>query len=412
MSMGVHLVLINQYYPPDEAPTGLMLEVVAGKLVEQGHRVTVICSAGGYAGGGAGREPSESGQEGVVVLRVGATSFGRQRLVGKLIDYASYYLGVVWKLLSLAPSPDRVVALTTPPYLALLARFLGKLRGADHAHWVMDLYPDVMVAHGMLEKGGLGARMLGSLTRLGFGGKRCAAVVTLGPDMAESVSRYLSEEKKVEWVPLWNTDEEGGVDLEAAGRAMRCERGWADDDLVLMYSGNMGLGHRFGEFLEAAGALQASSGRRVRFAFVGGGKRKAEIAGFMVKHPKAAVELHDYVPRDQLAAHLRSADIHLASLEPSWDGTMVPSKLQGIMATGLPVIFVGSESCSIGRWVLESRGGWVVPPNEKDLLIKAIESAGAGASQVAEPGEIRRYASEHFGRVENSTRVAEMLGLG
>ena len=44
---GVHLLLINQYYPPDEAPTGLMLESVAEELVAMGHEVTVLCSCGG-----------------------------------------------------------------------------------------------------------------------------------------------------------------------------------------------------------------------------------------------------------------------------------------------------------------------------------------------------------------------------
>ena len=90
-----------------------------------------------------------------------------------------------------SPKPDRIVALTTPPYLSLLARFFSKFHGADHAHWVMDLYPDVMEAHGMLKPGGMLNRVLGALTRWGFGGERCACVLSLGPDMANG------------WVAIW-----------------------------------------------------------------------------------------------------------------------------------------------------------------------------------------------------------------
>ena len=99
------------------------------------------------------------------IIRIGASKFGRSTFAGKLLDYTSYYLGATWKLLTLRVRPDRVVALTTPPYLSVIARLISKLRGADHAHWVMDLYPDVLAAHGMLDERGLGYRLLAGLAR-------------------------------------------------------------------------------------------------------------------------------------------------------------------------------------------------------------------------------------------------------
>lgn len=126
----MHFVFLNQYYPPDAAPTGVMLEGLAQGLIAAGHEVTVLCAAGGYAAGG---DPSPAGstqdsssaesapQSGIHhprTIRIRASRFGRGSFVGKLLDYASYYLGVAWKLLTLRPLPDRIVALTTPPYLA------------------------------------------------------------------------------------------------------------------------------------------------------------------------------------------------------------------------------------------------------------------------------------------------------
>ncbi len=220
----MHLVFLNQYYPPDAAPTGVMLQAVAEECARQGHQVTVICADGGYAGGGGvvgsrlsvvsedgeeeelsvvscslserklasaqaqpttdNRQPTTPSPTSLRIHRLPATRFGRGTFVGKLLDYASYYVGVAWRLGTMNPRPDRIVALTTPPYLSVLARAVSKLRGADHAHWVMDLYPDVMVAHGMLAEGGWKHRLLAGIARWGFGGRRCAAVLTLGPDMA------------------------------------------------------------------------------------------------------------------------------------------------------------------------------------------------------------------------------------
>ncbi|MDA7525768.1 hypothetical protein OAG85_01840 [Verrucomicrobiales bacterium] len=35
---------LNQYYPPDVAPTGVLLSHVAEHLAGNGHKVTVLCS--------------------------------------------------------------------------------------------------------------------------------------------------------------------------------------------------------------------------------------------------------------------------------------------------------------------------------------------------------------------------------
>ncbi len=405
----MHLVLINQYYPPDGAPTGLMLEAVAEAMALAGHRVTVLCAAGGYAGAKRrGRSPPSPG---VRVVRVGATQFGRGTQLGKLADYLSFYAGTGWRLATLRPRPDRVVALTTPPYLSVLARIFSKLRGADHAHWVMDLYPDVMVAHGMLDEGGVPHRLLAALARFGYGGGRCAAVVTLGPDMAERVATHLDHGGVAKWVPLWGTGA-GRCDREAV-RALRTERGWRDDELVLMYSGNMGLGHRFDEFLAAAATL--ASVRRspsIRFVFFGGGKRRGEIEEFIGGHPDARVELHDYVSRELLAAHLCSADVHLASLEPSWEGTMLPSKLQGIYSVGRPVMFVGSRNSSTGRWIEESGGGWVVKPGDVEGLLGAVGEARDPAVRHQRGIAAREFHLNHFRQDTNTSRVTELLTCG
>ena len=51
----LHLLLINQDYPPDVAPTGVMMEAVADLLARDGHVVTVLTSDGGYGVKGTGR---------------------------------------------------------------------------------------------------------------------------------------------------------------------------------------------------------------------------------------------------------------------------------------------------------------------------------------------------------------------
>ncbi len=419
----LNIVLLNQYYPPDGAPTGVMLQAVAEQLKKNGHTVTVFCASGGYSAevkDGA-RQDAEATVGGGI--RIGATRFGRGTFVGKLIDYLSFYLGVMWKLLLMRPRPDRIVALTTPPYLSVVARLLSKFRGADHAHWIMDLYPDVMTAHGMLKERSILRWVLTRLARWGFGGRRCSSVVTLGPDMAQAVDAYLPADRKSDWVPLWETAEgEGRV------AALRRSRGWGDDETVFLYSGNMGLGHRFEEFLSvvdsgASPALppakspnpqinQSPNSPRLRLVFSGRGKRRGEIEAFLADRKEGSgipVELMDYVPAEELTTHLLSGDVHLASLEPSWDGTMLPSKLQGSFSVGRPVLFVGSRTCSIGKWIIESGGGWVVAPGDLAGLREAMLEGCDAEERIQRGGLAAQFAREHFDRETNAARVAALL---
>lgn len=403
----MRFVFLNQYYPPDEAPTGAMLKPVAEELARRGHEVTVICSEGGYGRTG-GRGAASAGPDdraaatGVRTIRVRALRLGRRTFLGKLADYASYYLGCAIKLATMRP--DRVVALTTPPYLSVLARLAARWRGGRHAHWVMDLYPDAMAAHGMLREESFGYRLLAALARWGFGGERSAGVLTLGPDMAERIARLRGPgEGEAAWIPLWETTPDAAGEEEVA--ALRARRGWREGEPVAMYSGNMGLGHRFDELLDWA---RRDGGRRFRLACYGRGKRRGEIERFLIDHP-ACLELHDYVPEAELAAHLRAADLHVASLRREWTGTMVPSKLQGIFGAGRPVLFIGGRESSIGAWVLESGAGWVVEPGDAAGLAAAMAQAGDPERREAMGERARRFAAAHFDRATNVARVADWL---
>jgi hypothetical protein len=456
----MRVLLLNQFYPPDAAPTGQVAHDLARCLVARGHDVTALASRRSYAG--EGEYPAREIIDGVAVQRLAAFSFGPKSHLRKLLAYASFYVATAVRLALVRPRPQVVVALTTPPYIGLLVRLVGFVRGWQRVHWIMDLYPDVMAAHGMLGRGlpgRLAALALGWLTRRELAG--AGLVLTLGPDMAERCRRYVRPARRLEWVPLWAGEDLFAVDEEAVQR-LRRERGW-DGKLVLLYSGNMGLGHRFGEFLAAADAAEGGDGRRpavgernprliasslhrfidcqggalcrgeseapavasaavrstrpparaaalpLHFAFAGGGKRRAEIEAFMGSHPAAPVELLPYADARDLAVHLRSADVLLASLEPAWAGCMLPSKIQGMFAAGRPVLFVGPAECSAARWIRAAEAGWVVEPGDQDGLHRCLEQARHPVECARRGAAAQAYALAHFGQARNCGRIADLV---
>lgn len=397
----MRLLLLNQFYPPDVAPTGQALHDLARVLASRGHEVHVLCSRRSYDGGGSYAAREEL--DGVQVHRLPALGFGRRGLPGKAADYASYLLLALPRALAGVPRPELLLALTTPPFVGLVAKVVARLRGAAHAHWIMDVYPDVMAAHRMTRPGGLAFRLLRGIARSELRGAR--SVVTLGPFMARRIEEALAPSAPPRWVPLWGEDPLAPWPSGTPNPA-RTAAGWGPGEIVLLYSGNMGLGHRFSEFLETARRLGPTG---PRWAFAGGGVQRGAIEAFARSHPAARVELLPYVPRERLRERLASADVHLASLSTAWQGLILPSKVQAAFSVARPVIFVGPRDNEVSLWTAESGGGWVVAEDDVNGLLAAVEAARDPAERARRGEAALAYAREHFDRARNCERLARLL---
>jgi glycosyltransferase involved in cell wall biosynthesis len=382
------------------APTGQHLHELARCLVVRGHVVEVLCSRRSYDGGG--EYVAEAVLDGVRVRRVSALAFGR-RGAGRTADYLSFLLAASGRAMRSSGRNDVTLCLTTPPYVGwVVPRVLGPRSGAV-VHWTMDLYPDVLAAHGGMREGGVVDRVLRRLTSKQLGGS--PLVLTLGSRMQEKVRAYTGEGTRLECVPLWTGFLDSDPDADAVA-SWRRSRGWGPEDLVLLYSGNMGLGHRLEEFLGAAGRPQTD---RVTWAFAGGGQRRGEVERFVAANPHARVQLLPYVSQGELPASLAAADVHLVSLRSPWQGLIVPSKLQAAFGLGRPVVFVGPRDSEPADWIEASGGGWCVGEGDVDGLLRAVAEARDPAERRRRGEAGRAFARVHFDRATNTTRIARLL---
>jgi glycosyltransferase involved in cell wall biosynthesis len=344
--------------------------------------------------------------DGIEVRRLAATGFGRSGMFGKMTDYASFYVSLGVALMFKHGKPDLILSLTTPPYIGLLGKVAARNCGCQHGHWIMDLYPDVMYAHGMARNDGWLFQLLGKLTHFQLQGAE--VVLSLGTKMSEHVTTYARNGDSgplVSCVPLWSNPELVPWNGNEPN-VLRAKREWSGKECVFLYSGNMGLGHRFGEFLEAARRLGSNG---PRWVFSGTGKRRGEIEAFARTNPAARIEFLDYVPQDQLRAHLCAGDVHLASLDSAWRGLMVPSKLQGSFAVGRPVLYVGCRNCETAGWILESGGGWVVEENDIDGLLSVIEQASDAGERRKRGVAAYEFARQNFQMSTACERISRLM---
>lgn len=307
---------------------------------------------------------------GVSIRRLASTGFGRGTLVGRALDYASFYVQVLSRGL-FGPRRDCVIYLTTPSILSFVGRVVWTIRGQRYGVWSMDLHPEIEEALGIFREGRPFTRLLHACARAGDRGAEF--VVDLGPHMKRRLVARGVEEARTRTIPVWSWKEE--IEPVAPGEnPLRAELG-LDGRLVIMYSGNAGLAHRFDEVLEAMRRLAGRSD--LYFLFVGGGPRRAEIERFAETHAIRNFRYLDYFPRDQLKHSISIGDVHLLTLREDMAGLAVPSKLYGILAAGRPVIVIGPRASEPAETVETGGFGMVIDPegderDPVDALVSAL----------------------------------------
>ncbi len=383
------VLIINQCFYPDVAATAQHAWDLARSLRERGHQVTAVASRSPYGERGSQFAASEI-VDGITIERIGASRFGKAGLLGRAADFLMFQVLAAWRAL-LLPRQDVVVCLTTPPFVILVGIMLKALRGTRVVYWVMDVYPDIAISFGALRDGSAAASILHAVHRWALG--RCDRIVVLGRCMRERIVAKGVDPAHLEVINTW-ADPNEVSHPEGAPNEYR-ERWAPGEEVLLMYSGNFGLGHDFETLAAALSTLEPIPG--LRLALVGGGKCKNEFIEMLRAGGACRFEEAPHQPRQRLGALLCSADVHLVTLKAGFEGLMVPSKFYGAMSAGKPVIFIGPKGSEVALAIGESGGGIVVEPGDAAGLRDAIASvASRHEAREAMGSRARRAANDRW----------------
>lgn len=393
------------------AATAQLLADLGEDLARAGWDVLVLTGRGSYAPDpaydGEMPPPRRQRRRGMDIRRVWATRFGRGSMVGRVTDYATFFLSATLAVL-FGRRADVVVALSTPPLIALLG-VLARLRGSRFVYKVEDLYPDVAVALGAFSRRSAAARLSGALSRWVLA--RSDAAVALDGAMGRSLSERGA--RRVVVIPNWADGEAVAPDPEA-GRTFRAELGLPAGAFVVLYSGNLGLAHRFDAVVEAARRLEASGaaadgadGRPILFLFVGAGPRLEEVRS--AAEGLGRVRFLPYQPRERLRALYNAADVHLITLRDAVAGLLVPSKYAASLAAGKAVLLVGGRGADLFDEIRREGLGWALG-HDAEAVAEAVAEAASDPARVEEMGRRGRAVFETcYDRASSTTAWSSLL---
>src|SRR4051794_28751420 len=243
----MRVLVVNQYFYPDQSSTAQLLTELCEDLAAH-HDVTVVCGQPSYSPvlGTIRRGFVRRERYGrVKILRTWSTSFTRYSTAGRLANYGTYLVSSLVGGLK-ADRPDIVLTMTDPPFVALIAMAVSKLRRTPFVYVNQDVFPEVALALGAIREGRTAAILRSVNRRIR---SSAVAVVAIGDEMRDQLIALGTPARKVRVIQNW-ADTEAIIPLDGVS-SVRAALGWKDRRVV-MHSGNVGRSQDLWALVDAA----------------------------------------------------------------------------------------------------------------------------------------------------------------
>lgn len=190
-------------------------------------------------------------------------------------------------------------------------------------------------------------------------------VSTIAPHMLRQLEAKGVKSSRASLLPNW-VDPEEIFPLDQVS-PLRAELGIPADQIVALYSGNMGRKQELETVIAAAEYLVDQP--RIRLILCGDGAVRDRLLSSTAG--LSNVQLLPLQPRERFNELLNLADIHLLPQAADAAASVMPSKLTGIFACGGSVIATALPHSDLALTV-EQGGGLICPPGDSQALAACI----------------------------------------
>ena len=392
----MHILLLNEYYPPDTSATAKMAAQVAEALAHT-DSVTVLAGRPSY-------DPDEyypysflrrDTRNEVAVERVGSTAYPRHQMRRRVSNYLSYLALAIPRALVIRA--DVVLAMTDPPIAGIAGAMIARLTGRPFVYNIRDLYPDMAIGGDIVRPG----TWVAGWERLHRRALRQAdRVIVLGDDMRERIlSKGVAPERVV--VVRDGTSLPGSMPEQSDPVAREIRYGFP---FVVLHAGNLGFYGAWNTLLSAAKILRNEN---VGLVFVGEGANKDALQASV--NGSSNVRFLPFRPVEQVPHVMMAGDLHVVTVRRGLEGVVVPSKLYSILAAGRPILAVAPAESDAARIVEESGCGIAVDPDDPAAVASAIRELRDDPARLAEMGRRARETAYKYARVNELQKFAGII---
>ncbi|MDQ3778285.1 MAG: glycosyltransferase family 4 protein [Actinomycetota bacterium] len=403
----MHVLYFHQYFATRRRSTATRSYELARRLVERGHRVTIVSRdtrmlEAGRDARPPGRLVAREQVDGIDVLFLNVPYANRYATPVRLASFTAFTVAATVAG-ALERRPDVVFASSTPLTIGAAGLATARLKRAPFVFEIRDLWPAVPVALGAL-RAKPAVRGAEWLERKLY--DAAARIVVLSEGAQHNLEWRGIPADKVVLIPNAADLDVFRPDVVDAG--FRARHG-LDGRFVALYAGAMGRANGLDQLIDAAAALTAAGDRRVVIVALGDGGERPRLEQRVQQLGLENIRFLPPVPKDELAGIVGAADVTLTIFAPyPVLETNSPNKFFDSLAAGKPVVV------NLDRWlrrlVEENEAGVWVPAGNPDALATRLAVLASDPERVERMGRnARALAEREFSRDLMAERLARTL---
>jgi glycosyltransferase involved in cell wall biosynthesis len=383
------IFVVNQFYPPDYAPTGQLIYELVNQLGNRGYLTRVFTGQPGYAYHQKLASPLER-QNNQVIKRTRATALWKNRIRGKAVNGVLFFVRGLLHLVRHLRRRDVLLLTTAPPFLPFMGYLLHRLTGAAYVCLVYDLYPDVAENLGVVSSNHWIVKFWNQVNRHTW--NKAKKIIVLSQTMKKQIiGKHPHLAPKIQIISNW-ADPNWIVprDKQQNWFARKYQ---LTDKFTVLYSGNMGRCHDLDTILQAARELKDEP---FQFVFIGSGAKYQTSLDTVQQWGLDNCLFLPYQDREVLPFSLTACDLSLVSVDKGMGGVVAPSKLYSVLATGRPLAVICDSQCFLRDTIQKIKCGVSFANGDGQGLAQFIRQMASNPQLAKSMGEAgREYLVSH-----------------
>jgi glycosyltransferase involved in cell wall biosynthesis len=349
----IRLKIINQFFPPDYAATGQLIEELAHQLQAGVGSVEVFTSQPGYAFDVSNPPyaPRREKHEFLSIHRSHSAQLWQNRIRGKTLAGILFFLRAALHLLRSSHRRELVLLTTAPPFLPFLGYVVSRFCQISYVCLLYDLYPDIAIELDIIQEQHWIAKFWDRCNALAW--QQSRAIIVLSETMKDRiVAKQPTVAPKIFVIPNWT--EPQFIKPIAKNQNWFAKKHDLVEPFTVLYSGNMGRCHDMLTLLDAIILLQDQP---IKFVFIGSGDKRDYIQNEVQRLCVSNCLFLPYQAREDLPFSLTACDISIVSIAEQMEGLIAPSKLYSALASGAPIAAICPAHSYLQDVVAQARCG-------------------------------------------------------
>lgn len=320
---------------------------------------------------------------------IAAPAYQKTSITKRVLSWISFSFFVFRFIWRDGRSYDLILFSTNGPLNTVSIAFLHFFRRINNFEYmVYDIYPEVIFQRWPLSKYVIFPLMIFRLID-SYVIKNSKQVFTLSNGMSETIKKRseIAYTQDLTVLPVVASAPQIDDSVEISRQKVELIIGEKLNNLVLVYSGNLGFQHDLTNLIKAI--IKPDFCNDISLIICGDGELLNEY--LQISFGSKNIKFLPFQEKSQFDALLNCADISIVSLGGGFGSILMPSKFATYISFGLPVILIGDEKSELGELINNNQIGWTLSASKLKKIDQLLFSLISDDAAIPSRTKVTEY---------------------